>query len=123
MKKIIMFLLALTLVTTYNIESYAREVKEDEVVNQDKDKWIEIQSITLPFDLPITSGITAKGNPKYWFTFKDIGEVSISAANYKKYSKKTEYIELVKWQKGNKYKYTTRAKSKANIDLTKIFEK
>lgn len=123
MKKIIMFLLALTLVTTYNIESYAREVNEDKVINQDKDKWVEIQSITLPFDLTISSGTTTKGNPKYWFTFKDIGEVSISTTNYKKYSKKTEYIELVKWQKGNKYKYTTRTKGKANIDLTKIFEK
>lgn len=121
MKKIIMFILALIVCSAYNVESYAREVKENKEVKMVDDKWTEIQSITLPYDLPINSGTTAKGNKKYWFVIKGIGEVSISEANYKKYCKKTEYIELVKWQKSNKYRYTTRAKAKDNVDLTKLF--
>lgn len=123
MKKFILFLLSLMVCTTISTMSFGREVKAPEVVNEVEDKWIEIQSITLPFELPVNTGTTAKGNPKYWFTFSGIGDVSISATNYKKYSSKSEYIELVKWQKGNKYKYTTRAKAKANVDLTKLFQK
>lgn len=123
MKKLILFLLSLMACATISTMSFGREVKAPEVVNEVEDKWIEIQSITLPFELHVNTGTTAKGNPKYWFTFNGIGDVSISATNYKKYSSKSEYIELVKWQKGNKYKYTTRAKAKVNVDLTKLFQK
>lgn len=102
------------------VDKAKNAVKE---LNAGEDKWIEIQSIILPFNLPVNSGVTSKGNPKYWFTLKGIGDVSISIANYKKYTDQSESIELVKWQKGNKYRYTTRAKGKSNVDLTKIFEK
>lgn len=122
MKRIIIFILSIFVLTTINT-NYARAIEAPKEVNADEDKWIEIQSIVIPFDLTVNSGTTPKGNPKYWFTIQGIGDVSISVANYKKYSQKSEYIELVKWQKGNKYRYTTRAKSKGNIDLTKIFEK
>lgn len=94
-----------------------------QVVNANEDKWVEVQSVVLPFELHVNTGTTTKGNPKYWFTFNSIGDVSISATNYKKYSAKSEYIELVKWQKGNKYRYTTRAKAKVNVDLAKLFQK
>lgn len=123
MKKLILLLLSLMTCVSISTMSIAQEVKAPEAVNKVEDKWIEIQSITLPFELPVNTGTTAKGNPKYYFTFNGIGDVSISATNYKKYSAKSEYIELVKWQKGNKYKYTTRAKAKANVDLTKLFQK
>lgn len=123
MRKLISFLLSLMVCITISTMSFAKEVKAPEVVNEVEDKWIEIQSIVLPFELPVNTGTTAKGNPKYWFTFNGIGDVSISATNYKKYSTKSGYIELVKWQKGNKYRYTTRAKAKDNIDLTKLFQK
>lgn len=116
-------MLSLMVCITISTMSFGREVKAPEVVNELEDKWVEIQSITLPFELPVNTGTTAKGNPKYYFTFNGIGDVSISATNYKKYSAKSEYIELVKWQKGNKYKYTTRAKAKPNVDLTKLFQK
>ena len=125
MKKLISFLLSLMVCVTISTMSYAQGVKApkaSEVVNEVKDEWIEIQSITLPFELPVTKIATTKGF-KFYFTFDGIGDVSISATNYKKYSTKSEYIELVKWQKGNKYKYTTRAKAKANVDLTKLFQK
>lgn len=122
MKRIIIFILSIFVLTTINT-NYARAIETPKEVNANEDKWIEIQSVVIPFDLTVNSGTTAKGNPKYWFTIQGIGDVSISVANYKKYSQKSEYIELVKWQKDNKYKYTTRAKGKDNIDLTKIFEK
>ncbi len=121
MKKLILLLLSVCLCTT-NTVCYSREVEEPRVTEENKDKWVEVQSIVLPFDLPVNSGVTTKGNPKYWFTFKEIGDVTISATNYKKYSTKSERIELVKWQKSSKYRYTTRAKEKANIDLTKLFK-
>ena len=124
MKKIITLILSILVLSIFT--NYAGEVKAPGVVNEDnkvEDKWVEIQSTIIPFDLEVNSGVTSKGNPKYWFTFNKIGDVSLSVSNYKKYIAKSEQIELVKWQKGNKYKYTTRAKAKANVDLTKIFEK
>lgn len=124
MKKIITLILSILVLSVFT--NYAGEVNAPEVVNEDnkvEDKWVEIQSTIIPFDLEVNSGVTSKGNPKYWFTFDKIGDVSLSVSNYKKYIAKSEQIELVKWQKGNKYKYTTRAKAKDNVDLTKIFEK
>lgn len=101
---------------TANAQSFATEVADKTT------RWIEVQSVVVPFDLPVNTGTTSTGKPKYWFTFKEIGDVTISATNYKKYTSKSEYIELVKWEKGDKCKYTTRAKSKSNIDLTKLFK-
>ena len=101
MKKIIILLLSIFILTGNNIvNAKATEVLQE--VNADEDKWVEIQSVVIPFNLTVNTGTTTKGNPKYWFTIKGIGDVSISAANYKKYSEQSEYIELIKWQKGNK---------------------
>lgn len=122
MKRIIIFILSIFLLTGINT-NYAKAIEAPKEVNANEDKWVELQAVVIPFDLTVNAGTTSKGNPKYWFTINGIGDVSISAANYKKYSEQSEYIELVKWQKGTKYRYTTRAKGKNNIDLTKIFKK
>lgn len=121
MKKIIILLISVFMLAL-PATSYANAVEDSKEANVNKDKWIEIQSVVIPFDLTVNSGTTSSGNQKYWFTFENIGNISISVTNYKKYSEKSEYIELVKWQKGNRYKYTTRAKGKSNIDLTKMFK-
>ena len=122
MKRIIIFILSIFLLTGINA-NYAKAIEAPKEVNANEDKWVELQAVIIPFDLTVNAGTTTKGNQKYWFTIKDIGDVSLSSANYKKYSTKSEYIELVKWQKGNKYRYTTRAKGKDNVDLTKLFQK
>lgn len=121
MKKIIIFILSIFVLTAVNINN-ARGAEALQVINANEDTWVEIQSVVLPFELPVNKTATAKGF-KFWFTFNGIGDVSISATNYKKYSTKSEYMELVKWRKGNKYRYTIRAKAKVDVDLAKLFEK
>ncbi len=120
MKKIIMFLLCILLVGATYANTYDNILPVKETTTSEK--WIEVESVVIPFGLEVNKGVTTKGNPKYWFVFKEIGTVSLSANNYKKYMDKTDYIELVKWQKGNKYKYTTRLKGKANITLSNLFK-
>ena len=121
MKKIIIFLMSLILATTVCMANVNKEYTPTEQT-ESTEKWVEIEAVVIPFNIEVHEGVTKNGNPKYWFVFNQIGTVSLSASNYKKYVNKTDYIELVKWQKGNKYKYTTRLKSKANVNLNSIFK-
>ena len=126
MNKIIILALSAFVLFSNNAKAVEKEsinIVRDNNEVQANDKWIELQSVIIPFDLNVKQTTNSNGNPKYWITFKNIGDVTISAINYKKYSEKTEKMELVKWGKNNKVKYTIRAKGKDNIDLTKLFEK
>lgn len=121
MKKIYAILIV-ALATMFScVTSNAQEKNES--------KWVEIQEVEIPFGLDIHEGLTRKGNPKYWFTFDEIGNVPISEGNVKHYLNQTKTIVLVKWEKSGKYKYTTRQKKgeskkvTPNMDLTTLFNK
>jgi hypothetical protein len=121
MKKIYAILVVAIVTMVSGINSNAQENKES--------KWVEIQEVEIPFGLDIQEGLTKKGNPKYWFTFEEIGNVTISEGNVKHYTNQTKTIVLVKWEKSGKYKYTTRQKKgeakkvTPNVDVNKIFNK
>ena len=100
------------------------------LVSADKNTsdWTEVQSVVIPFDTPIHEGVTKNGNPKYYFTFESIGDVTISESSAKKFRERSTNIELVKWYSASKdsYRYSTRQvrakKSKVpNINLTDLF--
>jgi len=96
--------------------------------NDGKSDWAEVQSIVIPFDTPVYEGVTRSGNPKYYFTFKNIGDVAVSESSAKKFKEKSTKIELVKWYSASKdtYRYSTRQVKKKkgkipNINLTDLF--
>lgn len=98
------------------------------VSNDNKSDWAEVQSIVIPFDTPIFEGVTKSGNVKYYFTFKDIGDVAVSESSAQKFKDKSANIELVKWYSSSKdsYKYSTRQvrnkrRKAPNINLTELF--
>lgn len=91
--------------------------------------WVEIQQVDIPAGQDIQEGVTRNGNPKFWFDFPNIGKVTVSEGNAKKYKEGTTVLVLVKWQnkETGKFKYSTRqkygrtAKVTPNVDLNNLF--
>lgn len=71
--------------------------------------WIERDSIIMPFDLEVHTGVTKNGKTIYYFIIEEV-RVMISSTNYQKYINKEAQILLVEWYNPEKdlFKYTTR---------------
>lgn len=113
MKKILMLVLSLMCISAFA---------------QKQSKWVEVQCIDIPKSAVLKEGTTKTGNPKYWFEFAKIGEVTVSQGSAEKFKSGEVVLQLVKWQhkETNEYKYTTRQKKgkkqTLNIDLLTIFQ-
>ena len=90
--------------------------------------WVEVQQVDIPFEADIHEGVTKSGNPKYWFEFPSIGNVTVSEGNAKKFKTKEVTLVLVKWQnkETGKFKYSVRQKDRVtkatpNVDLSTLF--
>lgn len=90
--------------------------------------WVEVQQVDIPAGQNLQEGVTKNGNPKFWFTFKAIGDVSVSPGSASKYKKGEVTLVLVKWEnkENGKFRYTIRQKERAvsvtpNVDLNNIF--
>ena len=99
------------------------------MVAQEKQEspWKEIQVVEIPSGLPISTRITSKGNPYYYFDFNGL-QIGVSANNKAKYEVGQVNLLLVKWQHQEtlKFRYSTRQKrvekkDTSNVDITKIF--
>lgn len=121
MKKIFAFIVVAAATVFSCVTSNAQEKKES--------PWVEVQQIDIPAGQDIQEGVTKSGNPKFWFDFPSIGEVTVSASNATKYKSGETTLVLVKWQHKEKgtFKYSIRQKygrtSKVtpNIDLNNLF--
>ena len=115
MKKILVIAVALMSVVTV-----AAQQKQES-------PWKEVQVVEIPAGLPISTRITSKGNPYYYFDFKGL-QVGVSANNKAKYETGQVTLLLVKWQHQEtlKFRYSTRQKrvekkDTPDVDITKIF--
>lgn len=89
--------------------------------------WKEIQVVEIPSGQPISTRITSKGNPYYYFDFNGL-QVGVTANNKAKYESDQVTLLLVKWQHQEtlKFRYSTRRKrvekkDTPNVDLTNLF--
>lgn len=91
--------------------------------------WVEVQQVDIPAGQDIQEGVTKNGNPKFWFEFSSIGNVTVSPGNAAKYKSGETTLVLVKWEnkETGKFKYSIRQKygrtSKVtpNVDLNTLF--
>ena len=121
MKKIFAIVVVAVATMVSGINSNAQEKKES--------PWVEIQVVDIPFEAVIHEGVTRNNNPKFWFEFPNIGNVTISEGNAKKFKAREVTIVLVKWEnkETGKFKYSTRqkngrtAKVTPNVDLNTLF--
>lgn len=90
-----------------NLECSAQEKKSD---------WEEVTTIEVPYDVEIVQGVTKNGNPKYYIDIEDT-QIIVSENNYIKFKNKEIVLVIVEWYnpETNKYRYTTRQKTKSNI--------
>lgn len=122
MKKIFAIMVVAMATMVSGINSNAQEVKKES-------PWVEIQQVDIPFEAVIHEGVTKSGNPKFWFEFSNIGNVTVSPGNAEKFKKQETILVLVKWEnkETGKFKYTTRqkngrtAKVTPNVDLNTLF--
>ena len=121
MKKIFAIVVVAMATMVSGINSNAQEVKKDS-------PWVEVQVVDIPFEAVVHEGVTRNNNPKFWFEFPSIGNVTISEGNAKKFKAREVTIVLVKWEnkETGKFKYTTRQKERVksstpNVDLNTLF--
>lgn len=92
-----------------------------------KSSWEVSQTVELPANVKIFTGVTKSGNPKAWVELPDIGKVTVSPTNAEKYKAGEIKLELVKWKDKDKIKYTIRqlggrgSKQVSDVDLSKLF--
>lgn len=123
MKKIFALVVVAMATMVSGINSNAQEVKKES-------PWVEIQQVDIPAGKIVHEGVTRKGNPKFWFEFSNIGDVTVSPGNVTKYKNGETTLVLVKWQnkETGKFKYSTRQKDRTtsgvpDVDLTTVFTK
>ena len=124
MKKIFAIMVVAIATMVSGINSNAQEVKKES-------PWVEVQQVDIPAGQDVHEGVTKNGNPKFWFEFSGIGNVTVSPGNATKYINGETVLVLVKWQHKDtgKFKYTTRqkngrtAKVTPDINLETLFTK
>jgi hypothetical protein len=122
MKKIFAIVVVAMATVFSCVTANAQEVKKES-------PWVEVQVVDIPFEAVIHEGVTKNGNPKFWFEFSNIGNVTVSPGNAEKFKKQETVLVLVKWEnkETGKFKYTTRqkngrtAKVTPNVDLNTLF--
>ena len=123
MKKIFTFVVVAMATVFSCVTSNAQEKKES--------PWVEVQQVDIPAGQTVHEGVTKNGNPKFWFEFDGIGNVTVSPGNATKYINGETVLVLVKWQHKDtgKFKYTTRqkngrtAKVTPDVNLETVFTK
>ena len=121
MKKIFAIMVVAMATVFSGINSNAQEKKDS--------PWVEIQQVDIPAGQNVCEGVTKNGNPKFWFEFSSIGNVTVSASSAAKYKSGETTLVLVKWEnkETGKFKYSIRQKygrtSKVtpNVDLNTLF--
>lgn len=85
--------------------------------------WKEVDRIEIPKDTAVYYDINDAGKFSYYIIVNDFS-VSVSKTNAEKFVAGKIRLELVKWYNidTGRYKYTTRQRSTANIDLKKVFK-
>lgn len=100
---------------------------QDKSEKKSKSSWEVSQTVELPANVKIFTGVTKSGNPKAWVELPDIGKVTVSPTNAEKYKAGEIKLELVKWKDKDKIKYTIRKlggrgnKQVSDVDLSKLF--
>lgn len=112
MKKIFAIMVVAMATVFSCVTSNAQEKKES--------PWVEVQQVDIPAGQDIQEGVTKNGNPKFWFEFSGIGNVTVSPGNATKYINGETVLILVKWQHKDtgKFKYTTRQKNGRTAKVT-----
>lgn len=120
MKKIFAIVVVAMATVISCVTANAQEKKES--------PWVEVQQVDIPAGQEVHEGVTKNGNPKFWFEFSSIGNVTVSQGNATKYKKGEVTLVLVKWQnkETGKFKYSVRQKGGTksvtpNVDLNNIF--
>lgn len=91
--------------------------------------WQVEQTVIIPEGQTVFVGTTRTGNEKCWFTFKEIGDVTVSPTSAKKYQNGEVQLELVKWtnKETGKIRYSvrqhgsSRGAGKPNVDISALF--
>lgn len=112
MKKIFAIVVVAMATVFSCVTSNAQEKKES--------PWVEVQQVDIPAGQTVYEGVTKNGNPKFWFEFDGIGNVTVSPGNATKYINSETVLVLVKWKHKDtgKFKYTTRQKNGRTTKVT-----
>lgn len=123
MKKIFAIVVVAMAAVFSCVTANAQEVKKES-------PWVEVQQVDIPAGKIVHEGVTKSGNPKFWFEFGSVGNVTVSQGNVTKYKNGEVTLVLVKWQnkETGKFKYSTRQKDRTtssvpDVDLTTLFTK